>query len=122
MALQGYSLRYTARQRERGSIDRDSRIPFSRALPRASGPPYDGGTLASWNRGFDCGGGGSRRGAGETGGRQRLRMMLVEWHERLDRHFQSLRQRRSASAGHQAIFALEHDLQADELRALSTDI
>jgi len=49
-------------------------------------------------------------------------MNLSAWHDRLKRHFEDLRRSRSASAGDKPVFALEHGLSTDELRALSAEI
>jgi hypothetical protein len=46
-------------------------------------------------------------------------MTLVEWHERLHRHFGKLRSARSAS---HAVFALEHGLTPEELGSIASDI
>lgn len=49
-------------------------------------------------------------------------MTLAIWQERLHKHFEGLRRDRSASVGDEPIFALEHGLEASELKALSSDI
>lgn len=49
-------------------------------------------------------------------------MSLADWQQRLEQHFERLRQQRTGSVGDQPIFALEHGLTPSELSQLERDI
>jgi len=46
-------------------------------------------------------------------------LSLLQWHERLERHFLALSESRRGSVSAGVVFALEHGLEAEEIKALS---